>query len=62
MANQSAEVIFEDEEGEMDDIFQDEMPFDIDAPVIDILPEDYGIWFVDAMDNPDKYVGQNCPL
>ena len=53
VANQSAEVIFEDEEGEMDDIFQDEMPFDIDAPVIEIQPEDYGIWFVDAMDNPE---------
>ena len=26
-----AEVIFENEEGEMDDIFQDEMPFDINA-------------------------------
>ena len=48
--------IFEDEEGEMDDIFQDEMPFDINAPIIEIPPEDYGIWFVDAMDNPDKYV------
>ena len=58
VANQSAEVIFEDEEGEMDDIFQDEMPFDIDAPVIEIQPEDYGIWFVDAMDNPEKYVGK----
>ena len=56
VANQSAEVIFEDEEGEMDDIFQDEMPFDINAPIIEIPPEDYGIWFVDAMDNPDKYV------
>ena len=31
------------------------MPFDINAPVIDILPEDYGIWFVDAMDNPENY-------
>ena len=56
VANQSAEVIFENEEGEMDDIFQDEMPFDINAPIIEIPPEDYGIWFVDAMDNPDKYV------
>ena len=53
VANQRAEVIFEDEEGEMGDIFQDEMPFDMDAPVIDILPEDYGIWFVDAMDHPE---------
>ena len=34
------------------------MPFDIDAPVIDILPEDYGIWFVDSMDHPDRYVGK----
>lgn len=58
VANQRAEIIFEDEEGELDDIFQDEMPFDMDAPVIDILPEDYGIWFVDAMDHPDRYVGK----
>lgn len=35
---------------------KDEMPFDINAPIIEIPPEDYGIWFVDAMDNPDKYV------
>lgn len=58
VANQRAEIIFEDEEGELDDIFKDEMPFDINAPVIDILPEDYGIWFVDAMDHPDTYVGK----
>lgn len=56
VANQRAEVIFEDEEGELDDIFQDEMPFDVNAPVIEILPEDYGIWFVDAMDHPETYV------
>ena len=46
VTNQKAEVIFEDEEGELGDIFEDEMPFDMDAPVIEILPEDYGIWFV----------------
>lgn len=55
VANQRAEVVFEDENGEMNDIFQDEMPFDLDAPVVEILPEDYGIWFVDAMDNPEHY-------
>ena len=58
VANQRAEVIFEDEEGELGDIFQDEMPFDMDAPVIEILPEDYGIWFVDAMDHPENYDGK----
>ncbi|MCD8154346.1 MAG: GTPase [Clostridiales bacterium] len=58
VVNQKAEVIFEDEEGELGDIFEDEMPFDIDAPVIEILPEDYGIWFVDSMDHPEKYIGK----
>ncbi len=58
VANQRAEIIFEDEEGELDDIFQDEMPFDVNASVIDILPEDYGIWFVDAMDHPETYVNK----
>ena len=58
VSNQSAEVIFEDEEGEIDDIFGDQMPFDVNAPVIVIPPEDYGIWFVDAMDHPDTYVGK----
>ena len=58
VANQRAEVIFEDEEGELGDIFQDEMPFDMNAPVIEILPEDYGIWFVDAMDHPENYEGK----
>ena len=56
--NQGAEIIFEDEEGEIEDIFGDEMPFDVNAPVIEIMPEDYGIWFVDAMDNPDTYIGK----
>ncbi|MDO4519979.1 MAG: GTP-binding protein [Eubacteriales bacterium] len=58
VANQAAEVIFEDEEGEMEDIFQDELPFDIEAPIIEIRPEDYGIWFVDSMDHPEKYTGK----
>ena len=58
VSNQSAEVIFEDEEGENDDNFGDQMPFDVNAPVIEIPPEDYGIWFVDAMDHPDTYVGK----
>ena len=58
VVNPSAEVIFEDEEGEMEDIFADQMPFDLDAEIVDIPPEDYGIWFVDAMDHPDRYVGK----
>lgn len=56
VVNQSVEIVFEDENGEIDDIFGDEMPFDMDADIIEIMPEDYGIWFVDSMDHPGKYV------
>lgn len=53
-----AEVIFEDEEGEIENIFGDEMPYDMNAPVIEIRPEDYGIWFVDVMENQERYRGK----
>ncbi|MEJ8733889.1 TIGR03943 family putative permease subunit [Mediterraneibacter sp. ICN-202921] len=50
-----AEVIFEGEEGELDHIFEDDVPYDLDAPVIEIRREDYGIWYVDMMENPERY-------
>lgn len=53
-----AEVIFEDEEGEIENIFEDEVPYDLSAPVIQIQKEDYGIWYVDMMENPDRYRGK----
>ena len=55
VVNQRAEIIFEDEEGELEDIFDGEMPFDINAPVVEIAPEDYGLWYVDAMEYPRRY-------
>ena len=58
VVNQAVEIIFEDEEGEIEDIFADEMPFDVNADVIEIMDEDYGIWFIDAMDHPETYEGK----
>jgi putative membrane protein len=58
VVNAGADVLFEDEEGEIEDIFQDEMPYDMNAPVIEIEDIDFGIWYVDMMDNLDKYVGK----
>ena len=58
VANQRAEVIFEDENGEVENIFEDEVPYDLKADVIEILPEDYGIWYVDMMENQERYDGK----
>lgn len=53
-----AEVIFEDGQGEIENIFEDDVPYDLKAPVIEVRSEDYGIWYVDVMDNPDRYKGR----
>ena len=58
IASPKAEVIFEDEEGEIEDIFGDSVPYDIDADIVDIPAVDYGIWFLDITENPDRYNGK----
>ena len=57
VVNAGAEVLFEDEEGELD-IFEDDVPYDMNADIIEIEDIDYGIWYIDMMDNLDKYVGK----
>lgn len=33
-------------------------PFDLDADVIDIPIDDFGIWYFDLMEQPDRYTGR----
>ena len=34
------------------------MSYDLDAPVIKVRREDYGIWYVDVMEHPERYKGK----
>lgn len=57
--NPALEVVFEDSEGEIDLPVEDEdLPFDLKAPIVEIKPEHFGIWFVDMWDNPARYEGK----
>lgn len=62
VVNQGAEIIFEGEDGEIEDIFSDQMPYDLDAPVVKIEDMDYGIWYVDMLDHPEKYKGKTVEI
>lgn len=57
--NRRAQVIFENMNGEADQ-GDDEvtLPYDIDVPVINLEEEDFGLFYIDAADNPDKYIGK----
>lgn len=56
--NKKAQIGYEAAEGFEDALKEEELPFDIDADIIEIDDDDYGMWFVDAMDNPKKYDGK----
>lgn len=56
--NRRAQVLYEAAEGRDFDDSEDDMPFDVNANVIDIEDDDYGLWYMDALDNPDKYKGK----
>lgn len=62
VVNQGAEIIFEGKDGEIEDIFSDQMPYDLNAPVVKIEDMDYGIWYVDMLDHPDKYKGKTVEV
>ncbi len=55
--NPKAQVVFEKEDGSQLE-FEEELPFDINADIIEIADVDYGIWYIDAMDHPEKYDGK----
>lgn len=55
-ASRRTDICYEDEKGDVayDDIV-DPLPFDINAPVIEIGDEDYAVWYRDLSEEGDKY-------
>lgn len=58
VVNPACDISFEDENGDLIDLFEESMPYDMNADIIDIDDVDYGIFYIDMEDNPKKYVGK----
>ena len=56
--NPNADVIFEDANGEIDTIFEEDLPFDLNAPIIELDNMGYGIWYLDSLDHLERYIGK----
>lgn len=52
--NGRAQVYFESSDGSSNEV-EEILPFDITKDEIEIADEDFGLWYMDAMDNPEKY-------
>lgn len=56
--NQSADVIFEDSNGEIDEIFEEDLPYDLSQETIELTDQGYGIWYLDSMEHLERYIGK----
>lgn len=60
--NSSCQIIYEKEDGTVNTLVDDELPFDITADELVILDHDFGLFCMDALDHPDKYAGKTVTL
>ena len=59
LVNRRADIFLELEDGSSQDYMDGTVSaFDLDQPVIRISDEDYGLWYVEIMDNPQMYAGK----
>ena len=59
MVNRRADIYLEDNAGNSEDYNNDDTcPFDLDQELIDIPDDDFGVWYVDVMDHPDRWAGK----
>lgn len=56
--NPKAEIAFEDANGEINSIMEDDLPYDLKAPVIELDNQGYGIWYLDSLDHLERYEGK----
>jgi uncharacterized repeat protein (TIGR03943 family) len=58
-ANRKIDILYDFTDGTTayDDII-DPLPFDINAPVIEVKDEDYALWYRDVTEEPEKYDGK----
>ena len=54
--NRRAQVLYETPEGQVEDNVPEELPYDMNADVIEIGDEDYGIFYIDIFENLAGYI------
>jgi len=59
MVNRRADIFLENVDGSSENYLTgDECPFDLSGGVVEIPDEDFGVWYVDVMDHPERYKGK----
>lgn len=56
--NQFGDIIFEDAYGEIEDLGDEDLPYDITADTIELTDDSYAVWYLDSMERPETYLGK----
>lgn len=56
--NRRAQVLFESEDGSVESNIEEELPFDITKSEIVLDDDDFGLWYLDVSEHPEKYEGK----
>ena len=56
--NPNIDIIFEDVSGNIISGTNDTVPYDMEADVIEVSDNDFGVWFIDCRDRPKAYDGR----
>lgn len=63
MVNRRADIFLENTDGTSEDYLTgEECFFDLSQPVIEIPDPDFGLWYVDVMDHPERYAGKQVHM
>lgn len=58
MINPNAEYVYQKTTGEIITKLESDLPYDINKDPIVFDDVDFGVWYIDAIDNPDRYEGK----
>jgi len=54
--NNTCSIIFENLDGTSDDgVGEEDLPYDMKADVIEVKDDQFGVWYLDCMEHPDRY-------
>lgn len=56
--NRNAQIIYETKDGVVNQLPEDDLPFDISSSSFSINDDDYGLWYMDILDKPQQYDGK----
>jgi len=59
--NRMCEIVFENDMGEELEV-EDILPYSLEEPHITLEDPDYGIWYIDIQEHPERYVGKSVTM